>query len=461
MSAPEPTATLERGLGSLASYALLVGILVGAGIFRVTSDASLATGPSVVLAHLVLAPVVLATSVAYLVFLSTSLGLEPGGEVLHVARTFGNERLTFLCAWLKVVSYLGAGAYLADALALNVLELGAPGAQHGALAARLLALSLLGAFLAVHLAGVRWLGRVQVVLCLVLAVALAVLVVPGLFAIEPANYRPFFTGGARGFGVALPSLFFAYAGFEALGQAAGEVRDSRTRLPRVFVRGILVTSVIFVSMSAVAFGVLPADEVGASGVPMSRAADAYLPFGGALVVTLGAVAAIATSLNATMLVPARMLWHLAREGRVPRVFGVLHADRRTPVVATCASFAAAALLLLSGRMELALGIAVVALMTLYGVHSLALLALPRRAPALNAEVRVRIPRALQVACASASVLALSALVLLRFAEDARRVAAAPFAARVARLDLTSLELFGLWLALGLVLFRWSRGTASA
>ena len=83
-----------------------------------------------ILGHLLLAPAVLATSVAYLVFLSTPLGLEPGGEVLHVSRTFGSPRLTFLCGWLKLISYLSAAAYLADALAGNLLELF--GAQHTA-----------------------------------------------------------------------------------------------------------------------------------------------------------------------------------------------------------------------------------------------------------------------------------------------------------------------------------------
>ena len=83
-------------MGTLGSYAALIGILIGAGIFKVTSAATAATGPSVILGHLLLAPAVLASSVAYLVFLSTPLGLEPGGEVPHIAHTFGNARLTFL-----------------------------------------------------------------------------------------------------------------------------------------------------------------------------------------------------------------------------------------------------------------------------------------------------------------------------------------------------------------------------
>jgi L-asparagine transporter-like permease len=55
---------LRRDLGTLESYAALLGILIGAGIFKVTGEAWLLTGPSVILGYLVIAPVILATSVA-------------------------------------------------------------------------------------------------------------------------------------------------------------------------------------------------------------------------------------------------------------------------------------------------------------------------------------------------------------------------------------------------------------
>src|ERR671933_2481884 len=80
---------LRRDLGTLESYAALIGILIGAGIFTVTSRAWALTGPSVVLGYVVLLPVVLATSVAYAAFLSTPLGREPGGEYTHISRALG------------------------------------------------------------------------------------------------------------------------------------------------------------------------------------------------------------------------------------------------------------------------------------------------------------------------------------------------------------------------------------
>src|SRR5918911_4700499 len=108
---------LRRDLGTLESYAALLGILIGAGIFTVTSHAWALTGPSVILGYVVLTPVILATSVPYAAFLSTPLGREPGGEYTHIARTLGGYGVAFVGSWLKIISYIGAAAFLANALA--------------------------------------------------------------------------------------------------------------------------------------------------------------------------------------------------------------------------------------------------------------------------------------------------------------------------------------------------------
>lgn len=453
MSEPTPN-SLRRELGTIESYAILIGILVGAGIFAVTSDASAMTGPSVVLGYIVLAPVVMATAVAYLVFLTTSLGLQPGGEVLHIERTFQNRTLTFVSAWLKCVSYIGAAAYLANALALNLAKLFGvkldPGPQ------TMLAVSTVAFFWFVHTRSVLWFGRLQVAMCSVLAVALVVLIVPGLFAVEFANLQPFFTGGVGGFATSLPLLFFAYAGFESLAHSAGEVRDSQQRLPRVFVRGILLTTLIFVLMSIVAFGVLPEGAVSATRVPMSEAAAVYLPVGARELVTIGAIMAIATSLNATLVVPARLAWSMAQVGQLPRALSQLHPERQTPDLGVMITAVLTIVLILSGQMRMALAIATSALMALYAIHSLALLALPRRNPALFAEVTSRIPRSMQVLAAWASVLLLLAVLAIQFGGDViRRYEHFKLA------ELTTFELLLLWIAVGLVLSRSSRRSSAS
>jgi basic amino acid/polyamine antiporter, APA family len=424
---------LRRDLGTLDSYAALLGILIGAGIFKVTSDAWALTGPSVILGYLVLAPVILATSVAYSVFLSTPLGRAPGGEYTHISRTFGGYGLAFVGAWLKIISYIGALAYLANAFADYVTEL-VPGISHmGAAIGGLLL------FYAIHVAGVRWFGRLQVWMCALLGVSLLVLIVPGLFAIRMENYRPFFTHGTSGFLASLAPLFFAYAGFESLAQAAGEVRDSTSRLPRIFIRGIAATSVIYFLMSAVAFGVLSSAQLRVSSAPMADAASGYLPAGAAAIVTLGAIMAVATSLNATMLVPSRVAIMLSEDRLAPRWVGRVSARTGTPILGLTITLAVALALLISGKISVALNIAVFALVVLYFLHSLAFLLLPRLNPELFGSVTVSIPLSVQRITAALSMGAMAVLIV-----------------QLAR-DRATMVLAGFWTLIGAVLFlgvRW-------
>jgi amino acid transporter len=444
------SASLRRDLGTIESYAALLGILIGAGIFKVTSDAWALTGPSVVLGYAVLAPAILATSVSYSVFLSTPLGREPGGEYTHLSRTFGGYGLAFIGIWLKIISYIGALAYLARALADYLIELFG-GALPKSAGMPIAIVSLLF-FYVIQVAGVRWFGRIQVWMCVLLGVSLVVLVVPGLFAIRVRNYQPFFTHGASGFASALPLIFFAYAGFESLAQTAGEVRDSTRRLPQVFLRGIIATSVIYFLMSVVAFGVLPGEELRRSAAPMAEVASRYLPMGAAWFVTLGAVMALTTSVNATMLVPSRVGIMLAEDGLAPRFIGGIAKGTGTPVVGLTLTLIVTLLLLISGQVSLALNIAVFALVVLYFLHSLALLVLPRANPSLYASVTIPLPLWVQQLSAVISLLLMGTLIVVQLAGDVDVLRRLSFRERIEHASLTTIELVVFWGAIGAVLY---------
>jgi amino acid transporter len=448
MPAAQPS--LRRDLGTIESYAALLGILIGAGIFKVTSDAWELTGPSVILGYLVLAPAILATSVAYSVFLSTPLGTEPGGEYTHLSRTFGGYGAAFVGAWLKIISYIGALAYLARAFAHYLLELF--GGHVPKTEAMPIAIASLLVFYIIHVAGVRWFGRIQVWMCMLLGVSLVVLIVPGLFAIRFENYRPFITHGAAGFLAALPPLFFAYAGFESLAQTAGEVRDSTQRLPRIFLRGITATMIIYFLMSVVAFGVLPGQQLRLSSAPMTAVASRYLPAGAAWFVTLGAVMALTTSVNATMLVPSRVAIMLAEDGLAPRLIGAINGRTGTPVIGLTVTLIVALLLLVSGQVSLALNIAVFALVVLYFLHSLALLVLPRANPALFASVTLRLPLRVQQLAAVLSMMAMGGLIALQLRDDAGVLRRLTFRERIGQASLTTIELVLFWGAAGALLY---------
>jgi len=451
---------LRRDLGALESYAALLGILIGAGIFTVTSDAGALTGPSVILGYVVLFPVILATSVPYAAFLSTPLGQEPGGEYTHISQTLGGRRLAFVGAWLKIISYIGAEAFLANSLADYLIA--ASGGRLDPESSRLsLALASLLFFYLVHLIGVRWFGRLQVTMCALLGVSLLALIGPGLFAVRAENYRPFFTDGAGGFLSSFAPLFFSYAGFESLAQTAGEVKDSTRRLPVVFLKGISGAALIFVLMSVVAFGVLPGARLAASSAPMAEVAAVYLPVGAAWFVTFGAIMAITTSMNSTMLVPSRLAFILSRDGLAPGWVGAIHPRTGTPVFGLTLTFAASAALLIGRQISLALTVAVFALVILYFLHSLTFLLLPRRNPSLAGLIAVNMSPSLQRAAAWISLASMGVLIASQVWKDISTIRGQSLLSRITGQKLTSVELAVVWGLIGLALYAYAmRGRKS-
>ena len=109
-------AKLKRDLGKLSGYATIIGILIGAGIFRVTGEAGAVAGSAVPIAYLLFTPIVISTALAYSVFTSTPLGMRPGGAYIHISRTFGNYYLGFIAMWMKLLAFIGAISFMSTSL---------------------------------------------------------------------------------------------------------------------------------------------------------------------------------------------------------------------------------------------------------------------------------------------------------------------------------------------------------
>jgi APA family basic amino acid/polyamine antiporter len=448
------TSRLRRDLGTLEAYAALIGILIGAGIFQVTSTAWAMTGPSVIVGYIVLIPAILATSIAYAAYLSTPLGREPGGEYLHISRTLKGYRVAYIGSWLKIISYVGAGAYLANAFAGYVIAF-----SRGRIDSRFqlpLAIAGLVLFYSIHVIGIRWFGRMQVIMSALKCLALFVLIVPGLFFLHAENYTPFVTHGVSGFAGSLLPLFFAYAGFESLAQTAGEVKDSTRRLPTILLKGITVTGLIYVFASFVSFGVLPGSRLQESAAPMADVAAVYLPAGGAMFVTFGAIMAIMTALNGTMMVPSRLAIMFAEDRLAPGWVGAINSKTATPIRGLTLTLLACVLLLVSGQMSLALNVAVFALVVLYFIHSLVFLLLPRLNSELYNQITLNISRPVLTISAIFSVVSMGALIFIQLLRDVETLRTETLSQRIANHSLTSIELIVVWSVVGAILYALAR-----
>ncbi len=361
---------LKRDLGKLSGYATIIGILVGAGIFRVTGEAGAVAGSAVPWAYLLFAPIVLCTAMAYSVFISTPLGMRPGGAYIHISRTFGNYYFGFIAMWMKFFAFFGAISFMAISLG-DYMTFFIPDSDP-----RMWASITMVFFYGVNLVGIRHYGHIQTVLLFVLIFSILVLVIPGLFAVDLSFYNPILPKGFSGLLSAMPMLFFSYAGFETLAQAAGETKDPTGTLPMIFVKGVMAAVLIFFFMSFVAFGVLPAETLAQSQSAMADVADVYLPPWGSSVVAMGAMCAFLTSINGAILVPSRILFVFSEDRLLPPFLAAVHPKWRTPHVSLIISGIICTGLVWSKSAYFLLSIGLFGIFIIYIMQGLALVFLP-------------------------------------------------------------------------------------
>lgn len=98
------TNKLRREMNQWHGFALMIGGMVGAGIFVVTGEAGAQGGPAVPLGYITLFPILLASALSYLIFLSTPLGSSPGGAYIHISRTFRSYYVGFIFMWFQFIA---------------------------------------------------------------------------------------------------------------------------------------------------------------------------------------------------------------------------------------------------------------------------------------------------------------------------------------------------------------------
>lgn len=127
--------------------------------------------------------------------------------------------------------------------------------------------------------------------------------------------------------------FFAFIGFEDLVNMAEETESPATTLPRAIFITLIVSTVLYVLVSVVAVRSVPIDRLAASEAPLSLVFERTT---GASPATVSAIAIIAT-LNGVIvqiIMAARVLYGLARQGSLPALFGTVHPWTRTPLLST-------------------------------------------------------------------------------------------------------------------------------
>lgn len=376
--------TLRRQLSLPLLVLYGVGITVGAGIYVLIGEVAGSAGVFAPWSFL-LAAVVMIFTVASYAELSTRYPVS-AGEAAYVDAAFRSRQLTtvvgLLTAAIGVISSAavasGAAGYIRQFLDLpHELVVLAVLLALGAVAAR-------GILESVLLAGLFTLIEVGGLLAIIIAALYGdAPVVAALTKVPPFEY-------AALSGIAFGSLlaFFAFIGFEDLANIAEEAREPHRNLPRAMLITLAVSTALYVTIAAVAVSAVSVERLAASPAPLSLVFQQLASVSPATI-TIIAIAATLNTTLAQMTMAARVLYGMARQGNLPRMFGRVSAGTRTPLIATAAVTAVAiAMALAFPLVRLAESTSIATLIVFALVNAALLLIRYRRETSSNPHIRV-------------------------------------------------------------------------
>jgi amino acid transporter len=379
------TAELRRSLRLTDGVAMIVGIIVGAGIFRTPGVVAAQLGrPGLTFVAWVLGGVVALAGALIFAELGTRHP-RAGGKYVYVREAFG-PRAGFVVGIVEVGIY----AAVIAALAVSAGEYAGRLVGWGSGAGRLAAVGAVVLFTAINLAGVTQ-GRVlQNVVTAGKVIALAGVIVlafaGGGASGWPAGSSGALPGAPEGVAVlaalagASQAVIWTYYGYPDAAKIAEEVIDPSRTLPRIFLGSIAVTTALYLLLNAAFLYVLPMPVIAASDLVAGDVAVAILGERGGAAMAALALLVMLASMNGNVFVTPRVLFAIARDGLLP---GALARVNRggSPWVAMLVVGAAALAFAVSGTFEELLGLAVTLVLVLDGASALALVRFRRRAAA--------------------------------------------------------------------------------
>ncbi|MCU1300152.1 MAG: amino acid/polyamine/organocation transporter, superfamily [Candidatus Sulfotelmatobacter sp.] len=356
---------LARDLGVSHAAAVVVGTIIGSGIFLVPAEMMQAVGSAklVYLAWLVGGLLSFFGALTY-----AELGAmkpQAGGEYVYVRDAYGPLG-GFLYGWTWfVIAKPASVATIATGLVrilgtfpmfsffpANVISSPFP-ITWGQLVA--IAAAILISFL--NYVGVKKAGEFQLVFTILkVAIILGIVVVcfsgagnaPGR---GWSNFAGTFTGakgGIAGFMAALVAALWAYDGWNDLNMVAGEVKHPERNIPIALIAGVGTVGVLYVLVNAAVQYVLPANVIAASPRPASDAVALILGHVGASIVSAGMAISMLVTLNGTIMSGARVPFAVARDGYFFSALAQVHPRFHTPSVAIVLQAAMSIALLLLG-----------------------------------------------------------------------------------------------------------------
>lgn len=378
--ASPPKQELVRAIGPLQMTLYAAGSMMGAGIYGLVGKAAGQVGSMVWASFLVALVAALLTGLSYACLASRYP--RAGGAAYVTHRAFDRGMLTHVVGLATACSGLtsiAAGAWvIGENLSTFPLLAAAPPV--------VIALAYVLLMAGIVFRGIKesiWANLVCTLveaggLLLVIAVGAKFWGAQDLFDVPAVSQ-----GAATGIvpllivqGAAL--TFFAFVGFEDSINVGEEVKNPRRNLPLGILAAMAITALLYVGVAITAVSVIPWRELAEAKAPLAHVMDTAAPWLPGWTFVVITVFAVANSALVNYVTASRLLYGMARDGRLPRPLSKVHHRRRTPHVAIAVLLAIVAVLVLSGNVAQLGEATTLLLLAVFTVVNVALLVLRKR-----------------------------------------------------------------------------------
>jgi APA family basic amino acid/polyamine antiporter len=380
MPQPPSDHELPRVLNASHATSIVVGIIIGSGIFLVPREMMAAVGSSGMVYAVWIVGGLLSMFGAMTYAEIAAARPRYGGEYAFLREAYG-DLVGFLYMWTWIA--IAKPASLATIVAGLTRVLGSFGvfsfftkpAMGSLLWSQFFGIGVVWAITALNIASTRESANVQLVLTWLKGVLIVVIAGFCFFAAGHhggwQNFTTSFIGARRGFSgfmIALIAALWAYDGWSDVSQMAGEVKQPQRSLPIALIGGVTIVGALYMLTNAAIQYVLPATSIALADRPTVDAMRLVAGNWGAGLVTVGMAVSMAATFVGSSLSGARVTFAAARDGLFFE--GLAHVNRRfkTPDASLILQAVLSTLLLLTvGKFQALFSLAIFAVWLIYGL----------------------------------------------------------------------------------------------
>jgi APA family basic amino acid/polyamine antiporter len=338
---------LQRELGLFDSISIVLGIVIGAGIFLVPSLIARALDSP---AWILTAWIVTGALSFFGALAFAELGAmlpATGGQYVYLREAWGHLP-AFLCGWTHFFVSQSAGvAYLSVSFAIYLSYF----VRLGSWQAKVVALAVMAILTLVNYCGLRPGATVQNFCAVAKIAGLSIIIVSAFFVPRVTPGAPSQGISAGAFGIAMIACLQAYDGWSAVSFVAGEVKNPERTLLRALSIGMAIAIAVYVLSNIAYLRVLTIPEIAHADRVGTLAAERTLDPSGATLVSVTILLSILGALNGRVLTQPRVYFAQACDGLFFRRFATIHPRYHTPSYSIVVQGAWSAVLIISGSFE--------------------------------------------------------------------------------------------------------------